>query len=141
MPLSITRKKSRRIMLGGVAVGDGAPITVQSMTNTKTDNVEATVEQIQQLTRAGCEIVRVAVPDQAAADALADAEKSFELKPLATYAVGTLSSVLARLNRHEEAAERTWAAAARNKGWSLPSPPATAMPVAVALSGSRSSSR
>jgi (E)-4-hydroxy-3-methylbut-2-enyl-diphosphate synthase len=70
MPLSIKRKKTRRIMLGGVAVGGGAPISVQSMTNTKTDNVPATVHQIQQLAQAGCEIVRVAVPDQSAADAI-----------------------------------------------------------------------
>jgi (E)-4-hydroxy-3-methylbut-2-enyl-diphosphate synthase len=64
MSLSIKRKKTRRIMVGGVAVGDGAPISVQSMTNTKTDDVTATVRQIQQLAQAGCEIVRVAVPDQ-----------------------------------------------------------------------------
>jgi (E)-4-hydroxy-3-methylbut-2-enyl-diphosphate synthase len=70
MPLSIKRKKTRRIMLGDVAVGGGAPISVQSMTNTKTDNVPATVHQIQQLAQAGCEIVRVAVPDQSAADAI-----------------------------------------------------------------------
>ena len=70
MPLSIKRKITRRIMLGGVAVGGGAPISVQSMTNTKTDNVPATVHQIQQLAQAGCEIVRVAVPDQSAADAI-----------------------------------------------------------------------
>jgi (E)-4-hydroxy-3-methylbut-2-enyl-diphosphate synthase len=71
MPLSIDRKKTRRIMVGDVAVGDGAPISVQSMTNTKTDDVEATVGQIRQLTLAGCEIVRVAVPDPSAAAAIA----------------------------------------------------------------------
>jgi (E)-4-hydroxy-3-methylbut-2-enyl-diphosphate synthase len=70
MPLSIQRKKTRRIMVGDVAVGGGAPISVQSMTNTKTDDISATVSQIQQLTNAGCEIVRVAVPDSAAADAI-----------------------------------------------------------------------
>jgi (E)-4-hydroxy-3-methylbut-2-enyl-diphosphate synthase len=70
MPLSINRKKTRRIMVGNVAVGGDAPISVQSMTNTKTDDVGATVDQIRQLTDAGCEIVRVAVPDPAAADAI-----------------------------------------------------------------------
>lgn len=70
MPLTITRRETRRIMLGNVAVGGGAPISVQSMTNTKTDDVAATVRQIQQLTQAGCEIVRVAVPDQSAAEAI-----------------------------------------------------------------------
>ena len=52
-------------------MGDGAPISVQSMTNTKTQDVAATVHQIAQLTAAGCEIVRVAVPDEAAAEAIA----------------------------------------------------------------------
>jgi (E)-4-hydroxy-3-methylbut-2-enyl-diphosphate synthase len=70
MSFSITRKKTRRIMVGDVAVGDGAPISVQSMTNTKTDDVDATVRQIQRLTQAGCEIVRVAVPDESAAQAI-----------------------------------------------------------------------
>ncbi len=70
MPISITRKKTRRIMVGDIAVGGGAPVSVQSMTNTKTDDVSATVTQIHQLTQAGCEIVRVAVPDQSAADAI-----------------------------------------------------------------------
>ena len=70
MPISIARKKTRRIMVGNVAVGGGAPISVQSMTNTKTDDVSATIRQIQQLTAAGCEIIRVAVPDQSAAAAI-----------------------------------------------------------------------
>lgn len=57
-------------MVGDVAVGKGAPVSVQSMTNTKTDDVDATVRQIQRLTRAGCEIIRVAVPDESAAQAI-----------------------------------------------------------------------
>lgn len=61
------RKTTRRITLGGVPIGDGAPIAVQSMTNTDTRDAEATIAQIEQLAGAGCEIVRVAVPDEAAA--------------------------------------------------------------------------
>ena len=61
---------TRQILVGGVPVGGGAPVTIQSMCNTKTDDVEATVAQILQLEEAGCEIVRVAIPDQAAADAV-----------------------------------------------------------------------
>lgn len=57
-------------MVGGVAVGGGAPISVQSMTNTKTDDVAGTVGQIRQLAAVGCEIVRVAVPDREAAEAI-----------------------------------------------------------------------
>ena len=67
----ITRRRTRQIHVGPVAIGGGAPIAVQSMTNTMTDDVEATVRQIQELEQAGCEIIRVAVPDMAAAQALA----------------------------------------------------------------------
>ena len=61
------RKITRQIQVGNVKIGDGAPISVQSMTNTKTTDVKATVEQITQLQTAGCDIVRVAVPDMDAA--------------------------------------------------------------------------
>ena len=66
----IDRRKTRQIHIGQVAVGGDAPITVQSMTNTLTSDVEATVAQIHQLEQAGCEIIRVAVPDMDAASAL-----------------------------------------------------------------------
>ncbi len=61
---------TRQIMVGGVPVGGGAPVTIQSMTNTRTDDVRATVEQILRLEEAGCQIIRVAVPDMAAARAV-----------------------------------------------------------------------
>ncbi|NLW06890.1 MAG: flavodoxin-dependent (E)-4-hydroxy-3-methylbut-2-enyl-diphosphate synthase [Clostridia bacterium] len=64
------RRPTRRLWVGKVPVGGGAPITVQSMTNTDTRDIEATVAQINRLTKAGCEIVRVAVMDQEAASAL-----------------------------------------------------------------------
>lgn len=66
----IDRKKTRRIYIGNVAIGDGAPISVQSMTNTKTTDTEATVAQINALQAAGCDIVRLAVPDMKAAQNL-----------------------------------------------------------------------
>jgi len=66
------RRKSRQIHVGKVPVGGDAPITVQSMTNTPTQDAAATVAQIRRLESAGCEIVRVAVPDQQAAEAIAD---------------------------------------------------------------------
>lgn len=71
MSIEIKRRSTRLIHVGPVAVGGGAPITVQSMTNTPTQDVAATVVQIGRLTAAGCEIVRVAVPDEAAAEAVA----------------------------------------------------------------------
>ena len=63
----IERKKTRRIYIGKVAIGDGAPVSVQSMTNTKTTDTEATVAQVNALQAAGCDIVRLAVPDMDAA--------------------------------------------------------------------------
>ncbi|MGL4940642.1 MULTISPECIES: flavodoxin-dependent (E)-4-hydroxy-3-methylbut-2-enyl-diphosphate synthase [unclassified Bifidobacterium] len=64
------RRRSRRIMVGPVPVGGGAPISVQSMTNTVTADINATLQQIAELAAAGCDIVRVAVPSQDDADAL-----------------------------------------------------------------------
>ena len=57
------KKTTKRINVGSVAIGAGAPVSVQSMTNTKTADVSATVAQISRLEAAGCEIIRVAVPD------------------------------------------------------------------------------
>ena len=61
---------TKQIRVGGVCIGGGAPVTIQSMCNTKTQDAAATVAQIHALERAGCEIVRVTVPDQEAARAL-----------------------------------------------------------------------
>lgn len=62
-PKKIPRKKTRPILLGGVPIGGGAPVVIQSMTNTKTADIAATLAQIQQLGRAGAQIVRLAVLD------------------------------------------------------------------------------
>ncbi len=64
------RKTTRRIMVGDVPVGGGAPVTVQSMTTTKTHDIGATLQQIAELTAAGCDIVRVACPTDKDAEAL-----------------------------------------------------------------------
>lgn len=61
---------TRQINVGGVPIGGGAPVTIQSMTNTSTQDVESTLRQIRELAAAGCEIVRVAVPDMEAARAV-----------------------------------------------------------------------
>lgn len=61
---------TKQIHVGNVAVGGGAPVSIQSMTNTRTDDVEATLRQIRELAAAGCQIIRVAVPDMAAARAV-----------------------------------------------------------------------
>ena len=65
----IKRRVSRKIYVGDVAVGGDAPISVQSMTNTDTCDVAATVAQILRLEQAGADIVRVSVPDMQAAEA------------------------------------------------------------------------
>ena len=61
---------TRRIQVGAVPVGGGAPVSIQSMCNTATEDVEATVQQIRRLEQAGCDIVRVAVPTEEAARAI-----------------------------------------------------------------------
>ena len=69
---NIDRRQSRRIMVGNVPVGGGAPISVQTMTNTPTTDVAATVAQVQAAAEAGADIVRVSVPDEASSRALRD---------------------------------------------------------------------
>ena len=64
------RRKSRQIRVGKVLVGGDAPVSVQSMTTTPTTNINATLQQIAELTASGCDIVRVAVPSQDDADVL-----------------------------------------------------------------------
>ena len=66
----MNRTQTKQIHVGSVAIGGGAPVAVQSMCNTHTSDARATIEQIARLHDAGCEIIRLAVPDQAAADAL-----------------------------------------------------------------------
>jgi (E)-4-hydroxy-3-methylbut-2-enyl-diphosphate synthase len=73
------RKITRQIHIGNVAIGGGAPISVQSMCNTKTTDTKATVAQIKALQNAGCDIVRVAVPDMEAAQNLGNIIKEINI--------------------------------------------------------------
>lgn len=73
------KKKTRAVSVGGVLVGGGNRISVQSMTNTDTRDATATAAQINALAAAGCDIVRVAVPDEAAARAIADIKRQISL--------------------------------------------------------------
>ncbi|HZU57787.1 MAG TPA: flavodoxin-dependent (E)-4-hydroxy-3-methylbut-2-enyl-diphosphate synthase [Actinocrinis sp.] len=77
------RRKSRQIMVGNVPVGGDAPVSVQSMTTTLTADVNATLQQIAQLTAAGCQIVRVACPSQDDADALPQIAKKSQIPVIA----------------------------------------------------------
>ncbi len=75
----IQRRQTRQIMVGDVPVGGDAPISVQSMTNTETTDVAATVEQIRQIQQAGADIVRVSVPTMDAADAFGEIRKQVDV--------------------------------------------------------------
>lgn len=75
----IKRRRSRRVYVGSVAVGDGAPVSVQSMTNTPTADVAATVEQIRSLEAVGADIVRVSCPDEEATKALKEIVKQVKV--------------------------------------------------------------
>lgn len=77
------RKKTRQVRVGDVVIGGDAPVVVQSMTNTDTADVDATVAQIKRLEDAGCEIVRVAVPDKKAAEVLHDIKSSIKIPLIA----------------------------------------------------------
>jgi (E)-4-hydroxy-3-methylbut-2-enyl-diphosphate synthase len=77
------RRKTRQISLGQVKIGGDAPVVVQSMTNTDTRDVEATVSQIEALEEIGCEVVRIAVPDQEAADAIPAIRKKIKIPLIA----------------------------------------------------------
>ncbi|WP_031481090.1 flavodoxin-dependent (E)-4-hydroxy-3-methylbut-2-enyl-diphosphate synthase [Streptomyces bicolor] len=77
------RRESRRIQVGPVAVGGGAPVSVQSMTTTRTSDIGATLQQIAELTASGCQIVRVACPTQDDADALATIARKSQIPVIA----------------------------------------------------------
>ena len=75
----MTRNETKQIRIGDVWIGGGHPIAIQSMTNTKTEDVEATVAQILRLEKAGCEIIRCAVPTEEAALALREIKKRIHI--------------------------------------------------------------
>jgi (E)-4-hydroxy-3-methylbut-2-enyl-diphosphate synthase len=77
------RRTSRQVMVGSVPVGGGAPVSVQSMTTTLTADVNATLQQIAELTASGCQIVRVAVPSQDDADALPQIARKSQIPVIA----------------------------------------------------------
>ncbi len=78
----LERRKTRQVRVADLLIGGDAAVSVQSMTNTATTDVAATVQQIRQLEEAGCDLVRVAVPDQDAADSLAEIKQRIHI-PLA----------------------------------------------------------
>jgi (E)-4-hydroxy-3-methylbut-2-enyl-diphosphate synthase len=77
------RRPTRRVMIGGIPVGGGAPVSVQTMTKTRTGDAAATIAQILQVEEAGCDIVRVTVNDQEAAEAMAEIVRSVTIPVVA----------------------------------------------------------
>ena len=75
----MVRRKSKVVSVGGVLIGGDNPVSIQSMTNTKTENVEATVNQILELEKAGCELVRCTIPTEEAAKAVAKIKKRINI--------------------------------------------------------------
>ena len=82
-PTLAPRRKSKQLKVGSVLVGGDAPVSVQSMCTTLTSDVNATLQQIAELTASGCQIVRVAVPSQDDADALAQIAKKSQIPVIA----------------------------------------------------------
>ena len=77
------RRRSLAVRVGNVIIGGDAPVSIQSMTNTKTEQLAATLEQIERLAEAGCELIRVAVPHEAAGHALGQIVKQCPLPVIA----------------------------------------------------------
>ncbi len=81
--MSYKRKKTREVTVGNIKIGGENPISVQSMTNTDTRDAKATIEQINKLEKAGCDLVRVAVPDMVAAKAIGQIKKNVSIPVIA----------------------------------------------------------
>ena len=77
--MSMNRNQTKEVKIGDRIIGGGHPIAIQSMTNTRTEDVAATVEQIHKLTKAGCDIIRCAVPTMEAAEALTEIKKQITI--------------------------------------------------------------
>ena len=76
---TITRRSSKQIKIGNVLIGGNNPIAIQSMCNTKTEDVAATIAQINELEKAGCDIIRCAVPHMEAAKAFSEIKKGIHI--------------------------------------------------------------
>jgi len=86
----IKRRKTKTIKIGDISIGGGGPITIQSMTNTDTKDIEATVNQIESLVKAGCEIVRVSLPDIESAKAVGKIKEELKKRDISVPIVGDI---------------------------------------------------
>ena len=113
--MHITRRKTRQIQVGKLKIGGDAPVSVQSMCSTDTRDAAATIEQIRQLEAAGCEVIRVAVPDDEAAAVLPKIKAAMTV-PLITTANTTPSQAQICDGARVEIRARAGRSAARS-GW------------------------
>lgn len=79
MKIEFLRKNTRGVQVGDVLIGASSPVSIQSMTNTDSQNIQETVKQIHQLTKAGCEIIRIAIPDLSSAMAISEIKKQISI--------------------------------------------------------------
>ena len=93
--LPIERRKTRKVKVGNLFIGGGAPIAVQTMAKTKTDDVKATIEQIHQIQQAGADMVRVAVPDEASARSLGEIRHFIQIPLVADIHFNTKFALIA----------------------------------------------
>ncbi|MEO6906901.1 MAG: flavodoxin-dependent (E)-4-hydroxy-3-methylbut-2-enyl-diphosphate synthase, partial [Abditibacteriaceae bacterium] len=91
----IQRRKTRKVKVGNLFIGGDAPIAVQTMAKTKTDDTKATIEQIHQIQQAGADMVRVAVPDQASAESLAEIRHFIQIPLVADIHFNTKFALIA----------------------------------------------
>ena len=107
--------KTKTVKIGSKVIGGGNPILIQSMTNTKTEDIAATVAQINKLAAAGCDIIRCAVPTMEAAEALTEIKKQVEIPVVADihfdYCLATVqirSVSIRETSEAESAYRRSW---------------------------------
>ena len=99
------RRRTRRVMIGDIPVGDGSPITVQTMTKTRTSDVQATLRQVEEAAEAGCDIVRITVNDKEAAAAMAEIVKGSPIPVVAdihfnhVFALDSIRAGVAKVRR------------------------------------------
>ena len=103
----IKRRQSTKIYVGNVPIGGDAPIAVQSMTNTRTTDVEATVAQIKSLERVGADIVRVSVPTMDAAEAFKLIKQQVHVPLVADIHCAKSGGIRRRLSAHQSGQYRT----------------------------------
>ena len=99
------KRKSKAVVVGDVQIGGGAPVVVQSMTKTDTENVDETVAQIDKMIEAGCEVVRIAVPNDEAAEAMKEIRKRVTIPDRRGHTFSLQTGAQGSRRRHRQASD------------------------------------